>query len=82
MNDPLPKGVLQQAVVDFLNGRDDAAIFGAIAVNVYIDERRMTEDVDILSPRAADLAEELRRQLSDQFHITVRERTIRDGSGY
>ena len=27
MNNPLPKGAIQQAVVDFLNARDDAAIF-------------------------------------------------------
>ena len=82
MNDPLPKGTIQQAVVDFLNGREDAAIFGAMAVNAYIDERRMTEDVDIVSPRAEELAEELRQQLSEQFHIAVRIRTIRDGSGF
>jgi len=82
MNDPLPKGTIQQAVVDFLNGREDAAIFGAMAVNAYIDERRMTEDVDIVSPRAEELAEELRQQLSEQFHIAVRIRTIREGSGF
>ena len=49
MNDPLPKGTIQQSVVNFLAGREDAAIFGVMAVNAYIDERRMTEDVDIVS---------------------------------
>ena len=34
-------------------GRDDAAVFGAQAVNAYVDQPRMTQDVDILSPRAA-----------------------------
>jgi hypothetical protein len=82
MNDPLPKGTIQQAVIDFLNGRDDAAIFGAMAVNAYIEERRMTEDVDIVSPRAQELAEELRRKLSEQFHIAVRVRMVRDGDGF
>ena len=57
MNDPLPKGTIQQAVVNFLIGREDAAIFGTMAVNAYIEERRMTEDVDIVSTRARELAE-------------------------
>jgi hypothetical protein len=82
MNDPLPKGTIQQAVVDFLKGRDDAAIFGAMAVNAYIDERRMTEDVDIVSVRAKELAEELRRHLNDVFHIAVRIRKVREEIGF
>lgn len=82
MNDPLPKGTIQQAVVDFLKGREDAAIFGAMAVNAYVDERRMTEDIDIVSPRAKELAGELRGRLNEQFHIAVRVRTIRDGIGF
>src|SRR3990172_4184406 len=82
MNDPLPKGTIQQAVVDFLNGREDAAIFGAMAVNAYIDERRMTEDVDIVSDRAKELAEELRQHLSDTFHIAVRIRKVRGEIGF
>lgn len=82
MNDPLPKGTIQQAVVDFLKGRDDAAIFGAMAVNAYIDERRMTEDVDIVSNRAQEFAEELRSHLSQQFHIAVRIRKVRDEIGF
>ena len=47
MNDPLPKGTIQQAVINFLDGRDDAALFGAMAVNAYVDERRMTHRQDI-----------------------------------
>jgi hypothetical protein len=82
MKDPLPKATIQQAILDFLRGRQDAALFGAMAVNAYIDERRMTEDVDIVSLRAAELAEELQKALSDQFHIAVRIRTVREGIGY
>ena len=53
MNDPLPKGTIQQAVFDFLSRTmRDAGLFGAMAVNAYIDERRMTEDVDVVSSRA------------------------------
>ena len=82
MNDPLPKGTIQQAVVDFLKGREDAAIFGAMAVNAYIDERRMTEDVDIVSTHAGELAESLQQHLNEQFHIAVRIRMVRDGVGF
>lgn len=82
MNDPLPKGTIQQAVINFLDGRDDAALFGAMAVNAYVDERRMTEDVDIISPRAKQLAEELKEHLSQLFGIAVRIRTVGEGAGY
>jgi hypothetical protein len=82
MKDPLPKGVIQQSVIDFLKGRADAAVFGAMAVNAYIDERRMTEDVDIVSARAKELADELRQYLGTQFHIAVRVRSIHEGIGY
>jgi len=69
-------------VIDFLDGRDDAALFGAMAVNAYVDERRMTEDVDIVSTRAKELAEELREHPNQEFHIAVRIRTVREGIGY
>jgi hypothetical protein len=82
MNDPLPKGMIQQAIFDFLNGREDAAIFGAMAVNAYVDERRMTEDVDIASARAKALAEELREYLNARLHIAVRVRAIQEEIGF
>src|SRR5690606_36025145 len=41
-------------------------------------EPRATQDVDIMSTRAAELAEELRSYLSDRFGIAVRIREIRD----
>jgi hypothetical protein len=82
MKDPLPKGAIQQSVIEFLKGRQDAAVYGAMAVNAYVDERRMTEDVDIVSSRARELAEELRLHLGAQFHIAVRVRSVRGGIGY
>lgn len=81
-DDPLPKGTIQQAILEFLNGREDAAIVGAMAVNAYVDERRMTEDVDIASARAGALAVELREYLNGRFHIVVRVRAIQDGIGF
>jgi hypothetical protein len=82
MNDPLPKGTIQQSVVNFLKGREDAAVFGAMAVNAYIEERRMTEDVDIVSTCAGELAEALQQHLNETFHIAVRIRNVRDGVGF
>src|SRR5438270_8319333 len=82
MREPLPLATIHDAVLEFLRGRDDAVLFGAQAVNAYVKEPRMTQDVDIASPRAAELAEELRTFLNKRFHIAVRVRNIRQGLGY
>ena len=42
----------------------------------------MTQDVDILSTRAAELAEEIRKYLNERFMIAVRVREVREGLGY
>ena len=60
MKEKLPLSGIQNAVLEFLQGRDDAVVYGAQAVNAYVDEPRMTQDVDILSDRASALAAELR----------------------
>ena len=77
--EPMPLATIHDAVLEFLRGRTDAVLFGAHAVNAYVDESRMTQDVDILSPRAAELAEELRLYLSRRFRIAVRSRTVANG---
>jgi hypothetical protein len=82
MREPLPLGTIHDAVLEFLRGRTDAVLFGAQAVNAYVDEARMTQDVDILSTRAAELAEELRAHLADRFHIAARIRAVAGGKGY
>jgi hypothetical protein len=78
MHEPLPLSQIHQAVFEFLQGRKDVVLFGAQAVNAYVSEPRMTQDVDLLSVRAKDLAEELRRALSEKFHIAVRVREIKE----
>src|ERR1700753_1829949 len=55
--EPLPLATIHDAILEFLRNRTDAALFGAQAGNAYVEESRMTQDVDILPPRAADLAE-------------------------
>ncbi|CAN5314753.1 hypothetical protein BH10ACI2_BH10ACI2_16740 [soil metagenome] len=78
MHEPLPLSKIQEAVLEFMQGRDDAVLFGAQAVNAYVSEPRATQDVDILSTRAKEFAEELREHLSERFHIAVRVREIAD----
>ena len=82
MREPLPLATIHEAVLEFLRGRDDVVVFGATAVNAYVDEPRMTQDIDLMSTRAPELAEELRVHLSERFHIAVRSRVIGEGKGY
>src|SRR5262249_3990592 len=58
--EPLPLATIHDAVLGFLRGREDAVLFGVQAVNAYVDTPRMTQDIDLLSPRAEELAHELR----------------------
>jgi molybdopterin converting factor small subunit len=82
MREPLPLARIHDAILEFLRNRTDAVLFGAQAVNAYVDEPRMTQDVDILSTRAGDLAEELRAHLGKIFTIAVRTREVANGQGY
>ena len=82
MSEPLPLATIQNSVLEFLRDRDDGVVFGAQAVNAYVAEPRMTQDVDLLSTRAEALAEELRDHLDQQFHIDVLIREIGEGRGY
>ena len=82
MREQLPLATIHDAVLEFLRGRNDAVVFGAQAVNAYVGEPRMSQDIDLISTRATELAEELREYLSERFHIAVRVRVIRAGKGY
>lgn len=79
MNESLPLATIQEAVLEFLRGRKDAVVFGAQAVNAYVPEPRMSQDIDLLSTRAGELAEELRVHLGDKFHVAIRVREVADG---
>ncbi|HAX90001.1 MAG TPA: hypothetical protein DCY91_28105 [Cyanobacteria bacterium UBA11370] len=81
-NEPLPLTTIQAAVFEFLRNRDDVVVFGAQAVNAYVGEPRMTQDIDLMSVRAEELVQELREYLSEQFHIAVRVREVKEGQGY
>jgi hypothetical protein len=82
MREPLPLATIQNAVLEFLRGRDDVVLFGAQAVNAYVSEPRMSQGIDLMSSRAAAFAEELREHLGQRFRIAVRLREVSDGQGY
>ncbi|NES22230.1 MAG: nucleotidyl transferase AbiEii/AbiGii toxin family protein [Symploca sp. SIO3E6] len=68
--------------VRFLRERDDVVVFGAQAVNAYVSEPRMTQDIDLMSIRASELVEELREYLRGRFYIAARVREVKEGQGY
>jgi hypothetical protein len=78
----LPLATIQNAVLEFLRDREDAVVFGAQAVNAYVGEPRMTQDIDLLSTHAEELAGELRDHLSEKFHVAIRMCEIGEGKGY
>lgn len=78
----IPLATIFREVMEFLTGRSDAVLFGAHAVNAYCDPERMTQDVDLLSTRAAGLAEDLRERLGDRLRIAARVREVIPGRGF
>ena len=80
--EPLPLATIHAAVLDFLRDRNDVAVFGAQAVNAYVHEPRMTQDIDLMATHPAELAEKLRSYLAQRFHIAVRVREVAGGRGF
>ncbi len=78
----LPSSQIHRVVFEFLQGRDDAVLVGAHAVNAYVSEPRMTQNVDLLSTCAEELAEELREFLNEKFDIAIRIRKVANGKGF
>jgi hypothetical protein len=81
MREELPLSTLQNAVLEFLRDRDDIVVFGAQAVNAYVGEPRMTQDIDLLSTRAEAVAQELSDYLHRRFRIAVRMPSVGEGRG-
>lgn len=82
VQEPLPLAKIHQAIFDWLQHVDDVVVFGAHAVNAYVGEPRMTQDIDLLSSRADELAEQLRRYLNATLFIAVRVRQVAGGKGF
>jgi hypothetical protein len=81
-HEEVPLATIFREVLEFLAGRSDVVVFGAHAVNAYCDPERMTQDVDLLSTRAAGLAEDLCERLAGRFRIAVRVREVIPGQGF
>jgi len=79
--EPVPLARVHAAVFEFLRDRQDAVLFGAQAVNAWVDTPRMTEDVDVMARDAPALAEALRQHLSETLGIAVRVRSVGKGRG-
>jgi hypothetical protein len=82
MKETVPLTTIHDAVLTFLRGRDDVVLFGAHAVNAYVSEPRMTQDIDLLAIRAEELTKELQSYLRKRFHIAIRVRKVKQGRGY
>lgn len=82
MSESLPLAAIHAAILEFIGDRDDVVLFGAQAVNAYVSEPRMTPAVDLISNRAAELAEEIKTFLHDKFHAAIRTREVALGRGY
>ena len=82
LREPLPLATIQDAVLEFLRGRKNIALFGAQAVNAYLNEPCMTQTVDLMSTRAAEVAEEVRLFLASRFKIAARVRDAGREDGY
>lgn len=80
-HEPAPLSLIQQAVLEFLQDRDDVVVFGAQAVNAYVDEPRMTQDVDIIALDADELAATLCGLLGQRFNIAGQIRSVASGKG-
>lgn len=82
MNEPLPLSAIHQTVLEFLRGREDVVLCGAQAVNAYVLEPRMTQDIDLMAVDAPAMAQALKQHLHHRFQIAVRIREIGEGKGY
>jgi hypothetical protein len=80
--EPLPLATIQAAVFDFLRDRDDVVVVGKQAVNVYVDKPCITQDFDLISVFAEELAQELCKHLSQLFYSIIRMRKVKKGQGY
>lgn len=81
-HDPYPLATLQDAILKLLSQRNDIVIFGGQAVNVYVPEPRMTQDIDVLTIHAKQVAEDIVEHLREKFHIAVRIRSIAEEKAY
>jgi hypothetical protein len=74
--EPVPLARVHDAVLEFLRGRTDMVLCGAHAVNAYVDQARMTDDVDLVAIEATELAKELCGHLGKRLRMTLKTRRV------
>lgn len=82
MKEKVPLSEIFRLVFTILSEHDDVTVYGSQALNVYVKPPRMTEDIDVFSLHASELAETLREAINCKFHIAVRIRRSADGKGF
>lgn len=82
MEEQTPLASIHRKVLEFLRNRTDVAVFGAQAVNAYVETSRMTQDVDVMATSGTELSELLRQHLHEEFNIAVRVRAVAGGLGF
>lgn len=78
----VPLAAIFREVFTFIVGSTDLMVCGAHAVNAYVEPERMTQDVNLLSPRARDVSEELREHLAKRLTIAARVREVVPATGF
>lgn len=78
----VPLATVFREVFAFIKGRSDVVVFGAHAVNAYAEPERMTHEVDLLSVRAREVAEEIREHLAKRLTIAARVREVVQDTGF
>jgi len=78
----IPLSQIHHIVFSYLKDRKDIAIFGAQAVNAYVDEFRMTQDVDVMALDAELLATSIRDHLHQELKIAARVSSVANGQGF
>lgn len=81
MREAVPLSSVFRLVFTILQNRPDAVVYGSQALNQYVKPPRMTEDIDVFSLEAIDLAETIRAAINETFHIAIRIRKSADGRG-
>lgn len=82
MNETVPLSAIHHAVLTYLQDRTDIALFGAQAVNAYVDQPRMTEDVDVMSTDGQKLADQICAYLHQELNLATRVRNVAAGKGF
>ena len=82
MRETIPLSQIHHLVLAYLKDRTDVVIFGAQAVNAYVDEFRMTQDVDVMALQAEALATAIRDHLHQELKIATRVRSVASGRGF